>query len=268
MTDKDYFRKEEAKDVNLIEFLQERYPDMVDYDTEKHEWRVPGTHIKVTETSFYDFDTGEGGDNIRFLTDVMHKHFFEAVDELLETDVSHVCLEDIVYKDYKVPENAYNDDAVMDYLVKRKIDREIVQRYLDIVKIYLDTMGNIVFCNTWEDFCILRSTYTDWKGIRTKVKYGYWEAGKGETNEIYIFESPIDALSFMTLYGDTGKYMAMGGLKKGTVDNIMLENQWGNTNFNLCVDWDEAGDKFAENYPEMNRIKGTKGKDWNDELNN
>lgn len=265
MTKQDYERKEQAKQVNLLEFLNKEYPDMIEYEKNKGDWRVAGTNIKVTETSFYDFNTGKGGDNIRFLTDIMNIPFFRAIDELLKADVSDVDLEAIMYKEYERPENSYEDKKAYDYLKGRGIREDLIGACIKDGFIYTDKRSNIVFYNPTQEFCILRSTYADWKGIRTLTKNGYWEAENGEEKEVYIFESPIDALSYMTLYGASGTYVAMGGLKKGTVEEIVSD--YRGYHYNLCVDWDAKGNQFAENFPEITRIKGTIGKDWNDELN-
>lgn len=267
MTDKQYKRKVEAKKVDLVSFLQIKYPSMIEYVRKKKEWRVPGTNIKIKGVSFYDFDTSVGGDNIRFLTDIMKIPFKDAVDQLLESSAGRVCnIDDVRTYRYERPENLGDKDRVYRYLEKRGIKREVMETDVREEFIYMDKSYNIVFYNPIQEFCILRSSYTDWKGIRSASAYGFWQTGDGKTKDVYIFESPIDALSYMTIYGTEGTYIAMGGIKKGTMEQI--QNSFSGYHFFLCVDWDEAGDSFARSFPKIDRIRGSKGKDWNDELNN
>lgn len=265
MTEEQYEKKEKAKETNLIAFLQSEYPDMIEYNTSKQEWRVPNTNIKISETAYYDFDTGTGGDNIRFMTDIMQKSFFQAIDELAASDVDAVDLNDIKKKEYKKPVDANDDAKVIQYLLKRKIDKSIIEKYIYEGLIYCDEQFNVVFYNYCQEFCILMSTYNDdWKGIRSESVYGYWEVTNGNCKDVYIFESPVDALSYMTIYNRPGVYIAMGGLKKGTMEHI--KQDYEGYRLYMCVDWDDAGNQFSKNYEEVDRITGTIGKDWNDEL--
>lgn len=266
MTNKQYEKKEKAKKINLIDFLHTNYPDMICYNREKQEWRVPDTHIKIIETSYYDFDTGTGGDNIRFLTDIMGLSFFDAIKELTESKVKSVDLSKITFSEYERPENSFENEKAYDYLKVRGIKEEIVRMCINDGFVYMDKRLNIIFHNPVQEFCILRSTYADWKGIQSESVYGYWEISNGNSKEVYIFEAPIDALSYMSIYDKKGIYVAMGGLKKGTIEHI--KKDFKGYELNLCVDWDDKGNQFAQSYPEIKRIKGTKGKDWNDELKN
>ena len=131
--------------------------------------------------------------------------------------------------------------------------------------LFLDNRKNIVFANPKQTFYILRSSYSDFKGIRTRGVYGYWELATKQAKDVYIFESSIDLLSCVVMMANIGMeqpgiYVAMGGLKKRTIATRI------NT-YHLCVDWDNAGNDFALKHPDMNRIAGSVGKHWNDELN-
>lgn len=265
MTPEAYARKEQARRVNLISFLEKEYPDMIEYNRQKQEWRVPDTHIKINESSFFDFDTETGGDNIRFLTDIMNKSFFTAVKELVDADVDEFDINNVSFDNkYEKPIDSGENDRALNYLVERKIERDIAYRYICCGEIYYDERGNIVFYNSEQDFCILRSTYADWKGVRSLKVNGYWEVIYESTKEVYVFEAPIDALSYMTLYKKPGIYIAMGGLKKETLKRIVRE--YSDRKITLCVDWDEAGNKFCKQFDKLERDTGTIGKDWNDEL--
>ncbi len=271
MLDTDYENKEQAKQINLISFLNAEYPDKIYFDRKKKEWRIKYSNIKISALSFYDFDKCTGGDNIRFLTDYMDMTFFEAVNKLLGSGIESITPEKIMIDSFVKPNGVANTEEIYNYLQGRGIDKKLIDICIRKETLFLDDRLNIVFANPEQDFYILRSSYSDFKGIRTKEVYGYWEMKTKQPADVYIFESPIDVLSYIVLMAHRqtekeGIYIAMGGLKKGTVERIQRDYPAESYKYHLCVDWDHAGNEFTLKYPDMHRIKGTVGKDWNDEL--
>lgn len=271
MLDTDYENKEQAKQINLISFLNAEYPDKIYFDRKKKEWRIRYSNIKISTLSFYDFDKCIGGDNIRFLTDYMDMTFFEAVNRLLGSGVESITPEKIMIESFVKPNWVANTEEIYNYLQGRGIDKRLIDICIRKEALFLDDRLNIVFANPEQDFYILRSSYSDFKGIRTREVYGYWEMKTKQPADVFIFESPIDVLSYIVLMAHRGTeqegiYIAMGGLKKGTVERIQRDYAPENYHYHLCVDWDSAGNEFVLKYPDMQRIKGTVGKDWNDEL--
>lgn len=269
MLNSDYENKQLAKQVNLITFLNAEYPDIIYFDSKKKEWRIKNRNIKISAISFYDFDNCTGGDNIRFLTDYLELTFFEAISKLLSSGVEILTPEKFALETFIKPNWTSNTDEIYDYLGNRNIDKELINVCIQKEKLFLDDKKNLVFANPEQNFYILRSTYSEFKGIRSEEQYGYWILKTIETKDVYIYESPIDILSHIILKTkqglDTkGIYIAMGGLKKGTIERI--KNDYQDYNYFLCIDWDNAGEIFAKNYPDFKRIKGMNGKDWNDEL--
>lgn len=271
MLEKDYENKEKAKQINLITFLNAEYPDRIYFDRKKKEWRMKYSNIKISALSFYDFDKSTGGDNIRFLTDYMEMTFFEAVGKLLDSGVEAITPERVLIESFTKPCRVANTDEIYEYLQDRGIDKKLIDVCIRKELLFLDDRKNIVFANQKQAFYIVRSTYSDFKGIRTREVYGYWELATKKADDVYIFESPIDLLSYVVLMAHIGMerrgiYVAMGGLKKGTIERIKQDYPPELYNYYLCVDWDSAGNEFALNYPDMSRTAGTIGKDWNDEL--
>lgn len=271
MLNTDFKNKERAKQINLISFLNAEYPDMIFFDRKKKEWRIKYNNIKISALSFYDFDKCTGGDNIRFLTDYMDMTFFEAVDKLLSSGVEAITPEKIMIESFVKPNWVANTDEIYEYLQGRGIDKKLIDICIRKELLFLDDRKNIVFANPMQDFYILRSSYSDFKGIRTREYYGYWELATKQPVDVYIFESPIDLLSYLVIMAhkgieDEGIYVAMGGLKKGTIERLKKDYPQEIFTYHLCVDWDNAGNDFVCNYPDMNRITGNIGKDWNDEL--
>ena len=80
---------------------------------------------------------------------------------------------------------------------------------------------------------------------------------------IYFCEAPIDAMSLCALSGTPGIYVSMAGLKDSTFQS--MTEKLGGTPI-ICVDNDEAGDKFALRHSDIQRLTVPFGKDWNDTL--
>lgn len=99
----------------------------------------------------------------------------------------------------------------------------------------------------------------------------------GSSNRLYMFEAPIDLLSFVSLYPQNWQqhsYLALCGVG-GQAIMKMLELSPQLQEVALCLDNDEAGHKaserlknqLAENAYLCRRIV-SQGKDWNDDLIN
>ena len=80
---------------------------------------------------------------------------------------------------------------------------------------------------------------------------------------IFFCEAPIDTMSLCALSGTPGIYVSMAGLKDSTFNSV--SEKLGGTPI-ICVDNDEAGDKFAARHSDVPRMVAPIGKDWNDTL--
>lgn len=270
----DYEKKEQARKINLISFLGD---DAV-YNQIKKEYRYKDTNIKLVSDGFYNFDTGEGGDNIRFLTDILGYNFMKAVDELLtrKCESHHKVISSIKTTSNKgcIEEPTASAEpekikAMYNYLERREIEPQTIKWLYDYLYVYPEEgyCNNIVFSNKPLGFYIVYGTYDKpYKKIVTRKENQYFCCTFESGRDVYLFESPIDAISFYELYHKSGYYVAMAGLKEKTVDNVELRFNPEEYTYHICVDWDKAGNEFALKYPELDRITGTVGKDWNDEL--
>lgn len=113
-------------------------------------------------------------------------------------------------KEFILPEKAENNKRVFAYLHKsRGIDNDIIQRAYNEKKIYQDAQkGNVIFKVSDNDGNIRGAAWnTTLTSEEHKGKKGFVEGSKrdypfelrGTNNELYIFESPIDMMSYMTI---------------------------------------------------------------------
>ena len=174
---------------------------------------------------------------------------------------------------------------VMAYLIQtRKLPKELVIPLIDCGKIYAtyyenpethkqtlvcafkitDENGNNVGC----DSCAPQPNFK-FKHLFTGSNADYAWCFPYEIEEIttktpiFFCEAPIDTMSLCALSGTPGVYVSMAGLKDRTFNSIT--EKLGGKPF-ICVDNDEAGDKFAARHPGVPRMIAPNGKDWNDTL--
>ena len=174
---------------------------------------------------------------------------------------------------------------VMAYLIQtRKLPKELVIPLIESGKIYAshyenpethkqtlvcafkitDENGNDVGC----DSCSPQPNFK-FKHLFTGSNADYAWCFPYEVEEItsetpiFFCEAPIDTMSLCALSGTPGVYVSMAGLKDRTFNSIT--EKLGGKPF-ICVDKDEAGDKFAARHSDVPRMVAPNGKDWNDTL--
>ncbi len=207
------------------------------------------------------------------------------------------------YDEFKLPSRNKTNNNAIKYLVDiRKIDKKLIYYCIKQGFIYEDYNGCVVFVGYDNEkkprFASRRATseYNTFKlreideitgditysTVNSKDVYRsnkeYPFAIKGISDTLFVFEAPIDLLSFITLmkrdkeeYIDHS-YLSMGGLNYISINAFLSKNTI--KKIIMCIDNDKAGDEFyvkvKERYKgyEVKRIIPTKGKDFNEELIN
>lgn len=190
----------------------------------------------------------------------------------------------------KLPVPPQKNDAmkrVYAYLMqKRHISREILSFFARQGTLYecaehhnaifvgKDREGNIRHIHK-------KGTCSDGSGFRMNEEgsdsaYGFGYAGKG--NRLYVFEAPIDLLSFLTLYPKNwqeNSYITLNGV----AEHAMLQMLKDYSNLDtvvLCLDHDAAGIEAAgrlaeilvrNDYKKIQMLQPAY-KDWNEDLKN
>ncbi len=286
-----------ASKVDLVSFLQLRgeklervgkeYKLIYTDSTGKHD------SITVCGNRWYDHKNQVGGGPIKFLREHYGMSYQEAMLELLGGERA-AALEivspknepqNICKKEFKLPDA--NDDMrrVFAYLTKQRfIAPDVISFFAHQHKIYEDRdHHNAVFVGMDENGvprqASLRSTISFGNAFRITVsgsdtKYSF--SHFGESGKLFVFEAPIDMLSFITLYQKDWKdhsYIAMNGVYESAV----LEALKCHSNLKeivLCTDNDVGGidaaerlrDILCENgYENIFRIT-PRNKDFNEDL--
>jgi hypothetical protein len=153
--------------------------------------------------------------------------------------------------------------------------------------IYEDRRGNVVFVGHDEHgkarFASLRGTHGDYRGdcSGSDKRYGFHTVAVTPTDQLYIFESPIDLMSHASLVnafkGDTGAWERCHRLSlSGTTDTAIpffLNQHKAVKELVFCLDNDTAGREAAihlmRKYADKGyfaRIEPPYGKDFNEDL--
>lgn len=294
---------EKAKKIDLLTYLQNFEPDELvrfsrdTFCTKEHD------SLKISNGKWCWFSRGFGGYNaLDYLMKVKDLSFMEAMEKLVGTDDLIVTNNNNVKEQEKIsrlilPEKNDNENKVIEYLMKRCIDLEIILDCINDDLIYETKENhNVVFVG--KDF----NNNPRYAGIRAtnETRFMYDAAGSDKEfsfrilsekkNEVlHIFESSIDLLSYATVlkmcnknYKDenlialAGVYQPSNDKEKTkiplAVDSFLKKNRYIKRIF-LHLDNDEAGRRATEylknilktNY-EVIDGKPFYGKDWNDFL--
>ena len=284
-----------ANSVDLAEYLRVRGEKLeragiehklIYYDSSgKHD------SITIRGSKWFDHKNQTGGGAIKFMQEFYGMDFQTAVQELLGQTVtllSHSPPKAIAKeekKEFRLPQANTNMHRVYAYLIKQRfISPDIISYFAKQHTLYEDKEHhNAVFVGIDENGvprqASKRSTNFYGNSFRitcqgSDTRYSF--AHFGESKRLYVFEAPIDMMSFLTLYPKEWQkhsYIDMNGVYENAVLTA-LKNHSNLSEVILCVDNDEGGieavdrlkDILTENgYTDVKRL-APKFKDWNEVL--
>ena len=288
-------QKQLANSVDLAEYLRVRGEKLeragiehklIYYDSSgKHD------SITIRGSKWFDHKNQTGGGAIKFMQEFYDMDFQTAVQELLGqrvTPLSHSPPKAIAKeekKEFRLPQANTNMHRVYAYLIKQRfIAPEVITHFAKQHTLYEDKEHhNAVFVGIDENGvprqASKRSTNSYGNSFRitcqgSDTRYSF--AHFGESKRLYVFEAPIDMMSFLTLYPKDWQkhsYIAMNGVYENAVLTA-LKNHINLSEVILCVDNDEGGieavdrlrDILNENgYSNVKRL-APPYKDWNEVL--
>lgn len=288
--------KQLANSVDLAEYLRvqgekleragREYKLIYSDDSGKHD------SITVRGSKWFDHKNQMGGGAIKFMQYHYGMDFPTAVQELLGqrvTSLSSVPLKSTKQsekqKDFRLPEANNNMHRVFAYLIKQRfIAPEVITHFAKRKLLYEDKKHhNAVFVGVDKNGvprqAHKRGTATFGKSFRQTVEGSdtrYSFAHFGESKKLFVFEAPIDMMSYLTLHPENWQehsYIAMNGV----YENAVLTALKGHSNLSeivICTDNDvggiDAADRLSDileesGYADIKRILPT-NKDWNEDL--
>lgn len=288
-------QKYHANNVDLADFLSRQGEKLIASGREK---RLASDHsITVRGNEWYDHAVEKGGYAIDFVRQFYNLSFPEAVTMLLggEQGQSYQPADEKKQepaKPFALPAAHSDMRRVYAYLVKsRGIDREVVSFFAKQKLLYescekskdgTKEYHNAVFVGYDENgvarHAHKRGLYTEGKSFKGNVdgclpQYSFHYTGTD--NMLFVFEAPIDLLSYITLRPQNWQnhsYVALCGVGEHAMLKLLELHQ----NLNhvvLCLDNDPAGIEACEKYYDLlsdkmiqcGRAK-SKFKDWNEDI--
>ena len=282
-------QKEQARRTDLRSFLLGQ-GEKVKRSGSEYQWSHGGEKITIRGNLWFNQYETRGGDAIAFARAFYGLDFPEAVRFLLEQQGMVVLPQKDVTEKKKRPFvlPPKNEDMrrVYAYLLKaRFLDREIVHTFVQAGLLYEDAeYHNAVFVGVDENgiarHAHKRGTYSDsgFKGNVDSSNPNYSFHYIGKSNRLYVFEAPIDLLSYLSLHKENWQehsYVALCSTAIHPATHILKTNPQIDTVV-TCLDHDRAGIEGNYRLREETLRLGTYTvtaeqpgfKDWNEGLKN
>lgn len=281
-------QKQRANAVDLEDFLTRQGEKLLRSGREK---RLASDHsITVRGNEWYDHAAEKGGCAIDFVQMFYGRSFPDAVTMLLNGEQGQAYRPSEQRKPepprpFVLPEANHDMRRVYAYLTKtRCLDRDVVSVFARAKMLYEDAKyHNAVFVGFDKEgvarHAHKRGTYTQGEPFKGNVdgcdpRYSFHYTGQSDT--VYVFEAPIDMLSFLSLYQQDWQRHSYVSLC-GVADYALLQRLEENPQVKkvgLCLDNDKAGLKARERLTGILAEKGygevfsllPRQKDWNEDL--
>lgn len=275
----------QAHNTNLIEFLEMRN-EKIEKVGSYYYWKYRGETISLSGNLWFNHYAQMGGEAIGFVERFFNVGFVEAVGMLLGESQYRI-QERLVWttskKHFELPEKNERMFLVKGYLTNRRgINFDVVEAFVNRNLIYEDRKYHGVVFVGYDKMNNPRHAHIRGSGLKSKFKMTvggsegeYSFHWNGSDNELYLFEAPIDLLSYITLFPNNWQqhtYASACSVSDKVLYQCLSDNPQINT-VHVCFDSDEAGQKAARRIVEQlvnknyiaNIIKPNQ-KDWNEEL--
>ena len=279
-----YYTQEQidhANQADIVSFLQSQGEQLTRAGNE-YRWKRHDS-LTVRGNKWYRHSQSKGGAPIDFVMEFFGKSFTEAV-ELLTGEKGAAPPPDrpssASCSDFRLPPRSPYNRIARNYLIAaRRIDEDVMGFFFASGDIYEEAAHhNAVFVGRDESgiprYAHQRGTAgnfrLDVKGSDKTFNFSYRGAGE----RLFVFEAPIDLLSFLCLFKKEWQkqsYLALGGVGEKALLRFLSDRPNIKTVF-LCLDSDEAGNdacsRLAELVPEgltVHRLIPL-FKDWNEVL--
>lgn len=290
-------QKQRANNVDLVNFLEMQGEKLLKSGREKRLASDRSITIRGNKWYNHSVSSEEGGFAIDFVQNFYGLSFPEAVTMLLGGEQGEVYRpadrkKQEPQKPFALPPAHSDMRRTYAYLVKtRLIDREVVSFFARENLLYescekskdgTKEYHNAVFVGRDENgvakHAHKRGIYTGGNSFKSNIDScdpAYSFHYIGTSNYLYVFEAPIDMLSYITLHPkgwQEHSYVCLCGVSEHAMLK-MLELYPHLNHVLLCLDQDPAGIEASEKYYDILIRKGIqcdrdipRHKDWNEDL--
>ena len=279
-------QKERARLTDLADLLC-RQGHTLKRSGSEYEWKNGGAKITIRGNLWYHQYEQTGGDAIDFVRRFYGMDYPEALEYLLGNNCGTLRvappIEKRPRKPFVLPQENENMRRVYAYLLRRRgIDHDVLNTFVYKGMIYESAdYHNAVFVGFDPEgkprHVHKRSTGSEssFKGNQDGSTPEYSFHWRGTDNQLYLFEAPIDMLSFISLHKEGWRqhsYAASCGVSDLVMRQMLKDNPQIDTVF-LCRDNDERGQTANQRTAEALFEKGIQHKilipirkDWNEDL--
>lgn len=242
-----YYTQEQidrANQADLVLFLQSQ-GEPLERAGQEYRWKRHDS-LTVRGNKWYRHSQSKGGGPVDFVMEFFGKSFTEAV-ELLTGEKGATPPQDS--PQFRLPPRSPDNQTARNYLTAaRRIDEDVTGFFFASGDIYEDAAHhNAVFVGRDEDG-IPRYAHSkgtagnfrlDVKGSDKAFNFCY----RGEGERLFVFEAPVDLLSFLCLFKKEWQkqsYLSLGGVGEKALLRFLSDRPNIKTVY-LCLDSDEAG---------------------------
>ena len=268
-----------ANAVSLEVFLRTQGETLIKSGRE-YRWKEHDS-LTVRGNKWFRHSQSKGGYPIDFVMEFYGKSFPEAVQLLTgESGEGQTEATTAPPTAFHLPLHNRTADRAIQYLTEsRGLNKTLVEAFLLSGDIYEDVKRhNVVFVGRDRSgtprYAHVRGTADPFRQDITGSDKSYPFRYEGNGNQLFVFEAPIDLLSFICLYPQDWQarsYLALGGVSGKALDRFLSDRRDTRKVF-LCLDSDTAGNeactRLAQDIPgEIAVIRLVPArKDWNDVL--
>ena len=279
-----YYTQEQidrANQADLVSFLQGRGEQLTRAGQE-YRWKRHDS-LTIRGNKWYRHSQSKGGAPIDFVMEFFGKSFTEAVELLTGEKGAAPPLDrpsPAPLSDFRLPPRSTDNRIARNYLTAaRRIDEDVTGFFFSTGDIYEEAAHhNAVFVGRDESgiprYAHQRGTAgnfrLDVKGSDKAFNFCY----RGEGEKLFVFEAPVDLLSFLCLFKKDWQkqsYLALGGVGEKALLRFLSDRPNIKTVY-LCLDSDQAGNdacsRLVKLMPEgytLHRLIPL-FKDWNEVL--
>ena len=266
-----------ANRVDLVQFLHSQGETLIKSGNE-YRWKRHDS-LTVKGNKWFRHSQSKGGYPIDFVMEFFSKTFPEAVFLLIGEAPADNSTTAATSEKFRLPPRSRYIESAMGYLRQRKIPEELIQEFYREGLIYEDAQRhNVVFVGTDESgiprYAHCKGTEDTFRmdvlGSDKAHNFAYRSDGKS----LFVFEAPIDLMSFIALYPKNWKsrnYLSLGGIGAKSLEGFLSERSDMETIY-ICTDADKAGNEAVVRLMECISEQMTVirlmpcAKDWNEVL--
>lgn len=278
-------QKEAARQTDLVALLQS-HGEHLKRSGKEYVWRDGSEKVTVRGNLWFHQYERIGGDAVDFVRRFYNMDFPQAVNFLLGTNGGALPQAEPVKREppkpFTLPPQNDNMRRVYAYLLNRRgIDREVLSSFVHKGMIYESAdYHNAVFVG-YDEHGIARHAHkrgtgseSTYKGNAESCDPRYSFHWTGTDNTLYLFEAPIDMLSFISLHKENWRSHSYAAACC-VGDQVLFQMLQANPNIDtvyLCMDNDTAGQAANKRISDKLFIQGIKHeilvpefKDWNED---